>query len=319
MKPRNHIQNGFTLVELSVVLVIVGLLVGALFVGKKLLAAAEVRSTISRLNQYDQAINSFRAKYKYLPGDLPGTKAVGYGLPGEINAGNGDGRIEDNDDAPEPNNGIELEMDPFRWAGELPYVWPQLNTEKFIPGGPFTTNLEPGAGIPVLPTGGSVIVNGNHEFLERSGGNDSIPAMRRSMLEAGKNYYLIANIKPAASGNEYSFFPATSGAGSLAIDFKMDDGMPLQGNVRAAGLWSADSALPIFFSLFARLPLSEVDVENYAGAIDLIFGQVGLESKDAVGSCIAGEQSILTLPVEDAGYNAASDTSLCTLFVRISG
>lgn len=61
---------GFSLVELSIVLVILGLLTGGILAGQSLIRAAELRSTLSDTNRYRTAIYSFRDKYLALPGDM---------------------------------------------------------------------------------------------------------------------------------------------------------------------------------------------------------------------------------------------------------
>ena len=60
---------GFTLVELSIVLVIVGLLIGGILVGQSLIESANMQRAIRDLNQYSAAMNSFTTKFKQLPGD----------------------------------------------------------------------------------------------------------------------------------------------------------------------------------------------------------------------------------------------------------
>lgn len=77
-------QKGFTLVELSIVLVIIGLLVGGILVGQSLIDAAKLNSLVRQFQQYDAAANSFKSKYKFLPGDA----GVGFiksstGTPGQ--------------------------------------------------------------------------------------------------------------------------------------------------------------------------------------------------------------------------------------------
>lgn len=62
-------KNGFTLVELSIVLVIVGLLIGGILVGQSLIESAKLNRVISQLSQYDVAVTTFYTKYKQLPGD----------------------------------------------------------------------------------------------------------------------------------------------------------------------------------------------------------------------------------------------------------
>lgn len=63
-------KNGFSLVELSIVLVILGLLVGGILAGQSLIRAAELRSVTTEYGRYITAAQSFRDKYFYLPGDL---------------------------------------------------------------------------------------------------------------------------------------------------------------------------------------------------------------------------------------------------------
>jgi prepilin-type N-terminal cleavage/methylation domain-containing protein len=74
-------KKGFTLVELSIVLVIIGMLTGGILVAQSLIENAKIKSIVRTFEQYGIAVNTFKAKYKTLPGDSPSL------LP----AGNGDG------------------------------------------------------------------------------------------------------------------------------------------------------------------------------------------------------------------------------------
>jgi prepilin-type N-terminal cleavage/methylation domain-containing protein len=76
----NISKHGFTLIELSIVLVIIGLIVGGILVGRDLISAAAVRAQISQIERYHTAANTFRTKYAYLPGDIPNTCTV-YSYP----------------------------------------------------------------------------------------------------------------------------------------------------------------------------------------------------------------------------------------------
>lgn len=64
-------RNGFTLIELSIVLVIVGLLTGGILVGQSLIESAQVNRFVSDFRQYDVAITQFDNRYRVLPGDAP--------------------------------------------------------------------------------------------------------------------------------------------------------------------------------------------------------------------------------------------------------
>jgi prepilin-type N-terminal cleavage/methylation domain-containing protein len=87
-------NSGFTLIELSIVLVIIGLLAGGVLVGQTLIKAAAIRSTLSQFDQFNTAANTFRLKYNCLPGDCATATSKGMGLMnGACNSGgsNGDG------------------------------------------------------------------------------------------------------------------------------------------------------------------------------------------------------------------------------------
>lgn len=64
-------QSGFSLVELSIVLVILGLLTGGILGGQALIRAAELRAVNTELSRYQTAVLTFRDKYFALPGDMP--------------------------------------------------------------------------------------------------------------------------------------------------------------------------------------------------------------------------------------------------------
>lgn len=63
-------KHAFSLVELSIVLVILGLLTGGILTGQNLIRAAELRSFTTEYSAYKTAINTFRDKYFALPGDM---------------------------------------------------------------------------------------------------------------------------------------------------------------------------------------------------------------------------------------------------------
>ena len=63
-------SDGFSLVELAVVLVVIGLIVGGVAVGQSLIKAAEVRSIQRDLQRYQTATHTFYERYTAMPGDM---------------------------------------------------------------------------------------------------------------------------------------------------------------------------------------------------------------------------------------------------------
>jgi prepilin-type N-terminal cleavage/methylation domain-containing protein len=101
-------RHAFSLVELSIVLVILGLLTGGVLGGQALIRAAELRSVGTEHARYVTAVQTFRDKYFGLPGDitnassfwgaLDGNNGIGSDCRGESASlltcnGNGDGSI----------------------------------------------------------------------------------------------------------------------------------------------------------------------------------------------------------------------------------
>ena len=62
-------KSGFTLVELSIVLVIIGLLIGGILVGQSLIDSSRIGKEIRQLQQYSIAFYNFRDKFKQEAGD----------------------------------------------------------------------------------------------------------------------------------------------------------------------------------------------------------------------------------------------------------
>lgn len=63
-------QSGFSLVELSIVLVILGLLTGGILGGQALIRAAELRAVSTEYSRWATATQTFRDKYFAYPGDM---------------------------------------------------------------------------------------------------------------------------------------------------------------------------------------------------------------------------------------------------------
>lgn len=98
MRTHTQVVKGFTLIELSIVLVIIALVAGGVLVGRNLIETASIRSEIRQTERFSTATHAFRLKYHALPGDL--SNPATYGLTAYSSCvspemcGNGDGLIQ---------------------------------------------------------------------------------------------------------------------------------------------------------------------------------------------------------------------------------
>ncbi len=91
-------MKGFSLIELAVSIVVIGLLVGGIAGGSKLLGQAEIRAMIAQMDQYKADYNNFKLEYNAVPGDMSDASVFFSGCAtggtGNNNCnGNGDGYI----------------------------------------------------------------------------------------------------------------------------------------------------------------------------------------------------------------------------------
>ncbi|QLG87018.1 prepilin-type N-terminal cleavage/methylation domain-containing protein [Chitinibacter bivalviorum] len=97
-------QSGFTLVELAIVLVIIGLILGMAFKGKDLIDGAKVKNLQVQYNKIISGINIFYEKYGFFPGDgcvNASPASVAECMPGGAgySAANRNGRLTGNEQA----------------------------------------------------------------------------------------------------------------------------------------------------------------------------------------------------------------------------
>lgn len=88
-------QTGFTLVELAIVLVIIGLLLGGILKGQELINSAKVKNLIQDFRSVPLFLDSYRDKFRALPGDDANARRhLCPGAAAECTTnGNGDGQI----------------------------------------------------------------------------------------------------------------------------------------------------------------------------------------------------------------------------------
>jgi prepilin-type N-terminal cleavage/methylation domain-containing protein len=218
-------EQAFTLIELSIVLVIIGLIVGGVLVGQDLIRAAEVRATISQIEKYNTAVNTFRTKYNSLPGDLNAATATAFGFASRSasgTAGEGDG------------NGVIEGIGPvgFYQIGETLSFWVDLSVGN--PGTPMNVNLIDGSfssyTSPTV-TSASVVASAISAYFPAAklGRGNSVYVYSTG----GTNFFGITNISSTSAAGAASVKDSMTVAQAYQIDKKVDDGYPVTGNVTA--------------------------------------------------------------------------------------
>ena len=124
-------QSGFTLIEIAIVLVIIGLLLGGVLKGTEMINQAKIKNVISDFNGVQAAFYGYQDRFKAMPGDDRGAAARwGAGTA----SGDGNGQLAG------PYN-FQLAVAPTI-TEESNLFWQHLRAAGFIPGA--TTNIESG-------------------------------------------------------------------------------------------------------------------------------------------------------------------------------
>lgn len=219
-----HLQQAFSLVELSIVLVIIGLIVGGIMAGSSLIRNSEVKTVITEYNEYKQAAITFRSKYAALPGDL--TDASSYWATA-VN-GNGNGWLD--------------------WAagpsltGESFEFWKQLALAGIIDG-QFT-------GLAGAGGGGHMVVGANipKATLTNAGwGAWMLSDLATPGIYSGDannfayNYGNLLTLGGNTAAN-WNFTSVLKPEEAWNLDTKLDDGMPGAGKIISTNITSCATA-----------------------------------------------------------------------------
>jgi prepilin-type N-terminal cleavage/methylation domain-containing protein len=210
-------RQGFTLIELLIVLVIIGLLVGGVLVGQSMIRNSQVQSVVQDVDTYRQAVQLFRDKYNYLPGDMPTAESFwgsDAGCPNTAYSAaeaapksatcNGDG-----------NGSIDQWYETLR-------AWQELANGGFInsqysgiQGNATAQSLAVGTDVPASKISGCGWMIGYIQAYSANGG----------VVQAGTYLALVGG------GINKSFPPCLTPAESYVIDTKIDDGLPASGKM----------------------------------------------------------------------------------------
>jgi len=232
---KNH---GFTLIELSIVLVIIGLIVGGVLVGQDLIRSAEVRAQVTQIEKYNQAVNTFRGKFGYLPGDMLNTAATQFGF--------NVGTVCNGTQAKRDGNGL-IEG----WGGTEPLVQGGQETALFWQDLSFVNLIDgtfPNSGIPVATcTGVNVTLSGSAIGAYFPAAKIGHSNYLYVYPYTGSNWYGLSAVTGTSSTGWLGSSTSIPTMQAYNMDKKIDDGLPTTGTVQAVylsggGTWPSVAA-----------------------------------------------------------------------------
>ncbi len=213
-------NKGFTLIELSIVLVIIGLIVGGVLVGQDLIKAAQVRATIGQFEKFDAAANTFRTKYDGLPGDLRNCAnffvAASCPTGGAAALVAGDGVLTD-------YAGTRVQL-----TGEVAAFFNHLYKANMIAEPMSNTTGIAATTAPVFASAfpSAKIGAGNYIIVYTGGSAILYPGM------AGSSLFRLTGISDIDDNDSPVFANSLTPLEAFAIDAKKDDGVPNSGVVQ---------------------------------------------------------------------------------------
>lgn len=272
---QHYRKSGFTLIELSIVLVMIGLIVGGILVGRDLIRVAELRSVVTDIERFKTAAKTFELKYNCLPGDCLnatdyfGTASNCPGGPGtgtQTCNGNGDGMINYGSTANPPDPSILASQ-------ELFLFWQHLSNAGLIAGQ--YKGFAAGANSWEATVG--VTVPASKEFGNGGYGAGNLQfATAPSYNFSGVDYTNVMWIgsKYDSTGTSIvgpTYGPLLTTSDAMNIDGKVDDGLPGTGNVftwaGAGNVWYEPDC-----ATSSNPATAKYNITNIASACSLMWG-----------------------------------------------
>jgi len=88
-------KKAFSLVELTIVLMVIGLIIATVSVAQDMVEQSNVKKTVGQINELQTAVRAFNVTYDALPGDMNNASSYWSG----VSNGDGDGQLDDSTEA----------------------------------------------------------------------------------------------------------------------------------------------------------------------------------------------------------------------------
>lgn len=217
-------QRGFTLIEMSIVLVIIGLIVGGILKGQELIESARQKNVVSQIDQIKSGVTTFIDRYKGYPGDFSRATSV---ISSLLAGGNDDGIV-----GTQGTNTTSLLTTLDGTDGENVQFWDHLLAANAIGGGSvvahgsvptsfsgLSANPSP---LPsaAFPQSGLAVVYSKHSGVTANTGSPKeghwiiIHRFSNTALQGGTTDGVISPVR------------------AFQLDNKYDDGVASEGNIR---------------------------------------------------------------------------------------
>ena len=224
-------KQGFTFFEMSMVLVIIGLVVGGIVVAQFLIDTSKMRNDMSTTETIAVAANTFKLKFGHLPGDLPNAQRFGFN---SNSSGDGNGQIQGTTSYSSlygSNDGTK----PAEWF-RMFYHLDEAQLYDF--GGSFDTagGASPLSAGLFYPKQQTVVSGAGHDAS--AGNMPGIILSYESNNRVNGHFFRLGAMP--LSGNTYllSFQAGFRPAQAKLFDAKFDDGLPLTGNIIIGPIYS---------------------------------------------------------------------------------